>query len=86
MLSSFRLRATGIALIACAGLGAAVQAAYVALNESGTATTMKDLCAKLVALDESTRAQPNAANHTLYTAQLERQTNLMRALQGAGWL
>ena len=69
-----------------AGLGAAVQAAYVALHESGTVTTMKELCAKLVELDESTRAQPNAVNHTLYTAQLERQTNLMRALQGAGWL
>jgi xylulokinase len=69
-----------------AGLGAAIQAAYVAMNESGKTTSMTELCAKLVTLDESTRVQPSAANHTLYAAQLERQMNLTRALQSGGWL
>ncbi len=69
-----------------AGLGAAIQAAYVALNESGTATTMGALCARLVQLDNSTRCAPDASRHALYQQQLTRQMELTRALQSAGWL
>ena len=69
-----------------AGLGAAIQAAYVALNESGTSTTLGALCARLVQLDDSTRCAPDASRHALYTQQLTRQMDLTRALQSAGWL
>ncbi len=69
-----------------AGLGAAIQAAYVALTESGTATTMPALCARLVQLDDTTRCAPDATRHALYTQQLTRQTALTRALQSSGWL
>jgi xylulokinase len=69
-----------------AGLGAAIQAAYVALAESGEATTMPELCSRLVQLDDSTRCEPDGANHALYSDQLARQMNLTRALHGAGWL
>ena len=69
-----------------AGLGAAIQAAYVALNDSGHSTTMGALCARLVQLDDSTRCTPDAGRHALYAQQLARQMELTRALQSAGWL
>ena len=69
-----------------AGLGAAIQAAYVVLNESGQSTSMSALCAQLVQLDDSTRCTPDAGRHTLYAQQLTRQMDLTRALQSAGWL
>ncbi len=69
-----------------AGLGAAIQAAYVALTESGKSTTMSALCAKLVQLDDSTRCTPDAGRHAIYAEQLTRQMSLTRALQSAGWL
>ncbi len=69
-----------------AGLGAAIQAAYVVLNESGQYTTMGSLCARLVQLDDSTRCTPDEGRHALYAQQLTRQMDLTRALQSAGWL
>ena len=69
-----------------AGLGAAIQAAYVALAENEKPVTMKDLCSRLVQLDDSTRCAPDAARHALYAQQLTRQMDLTRTLQGAGWL
>lgn len=69
-----------------AGLGAAIQAACVSLTESGKSTTMGDLTARLVKLDDSTRCTPDAGRHALYAQQLKRQTDLTRALKSAGWL
>jgi xylulokinase len=69
-----------------AGLGAAIQAAYVALTESGQAVTMPDLCNRLVQLDDSTRCTPGAANHAIYKDQLARQMHLTRTLHDTGWL
>ena len=69
-----------------AGLGAAIQAAHVALTESGHAQSMRELCARLVQLDDTTRCAPDAARHALYAGQLTRQMELTRALQGTGWL
>jgi xylulokinase len=69
-----------------AGLGAAIQAAYVALRESGNAVTMSELTARLVALDESARVTPDRERHAMYSQQLTRQTALTRALQAGGWL
>ncbi|HEX2749910.1 MAG TPA: xylulokinase [Verrucomicrobiales bacterium] len=69
-----------------AGLGAAVQAAYVSLTESGKGVSMGDLTARLVQLDDSTRCAPDAGRHALYAGQLTRQMDLTRALKSAGWL
>lgn len=61
-----------------AGLGAAIQAAFVKLG----ATAYEELCARLVVLDESTRCVPDAGNAAHYAEQLERQMNLTNALFG----
>jgi xylulokinase len=69
-----------------AGLGAAIQAAYVALHESGNRVTMPELTDRLVQLDDSSRCAPDAGRHALYSRQLARQMALTSALQSAGWL
>ncbi|MDB6133250.1 MAG: xylulokinase [Verrucomicrobiales bacterium] len=69
-----------------AGLGAALQAAYVAVSEAGQQLTLADITARLVSLDETTRALPNPALADLYAAQLERQMGLTRSLKSEGWL
>lgn len=65
-----------------AGLGAAVQAAHAAGEGSG----YKDLCARLVAVDESSRCQPIADNAEFYRGQLDRQMKLTRDLSEKSWL
>ena len=69
-----------------AGLGAALQAAYVVLNESGQPTTFAQLATRLVQVDQSSRAEPNAAHTSFYAAQLERQMDLTGVLASAGYL
>jgi len=66
-----------------AALGSAIQAAYA---QAGGKESYEDLCARLVTLDESTRCAPNAENHELYKAQLDRQMDLTGRLQQTGWL
>ncbi|MDB6073006.1 MAG: Xylulose kinase, partial [Verrucomicrobiaceae bacterium] len=66
-----------------AALGSAIQAAYA---QAGGKVSYDELCSKLVALDESTRCTPNAENHELYKAQLERQMDLTGRLEQTGWL
>lgn len=69
-----------------ASLGAAIQAASVVLKESGTKTSITELCARLVTIDPSTRAEPNSTSAAFYAEQLERQLDLTRCLAGAGYL
>ncbi len=69
-----------------AGLGAAIQAAYVVLQESGQGISMGELTDRLVCLDDSTRQVPDEGRHALYKTQLERQMALTRGLQSSGWL
>ena len=66
-----------------AALGSAIQAAY---TQAEGKTSYDELCGRLVALDESTRCSPNAANHELYKVQLDRQMELTGRLQQTGWL
>ena len=66
-----------------AALGAAIQAAYA---QAGGKVSYDDLCTRFVALDESTRCTPDAGNHELYKAQLDRQMDLTGRLQQTGWL
>jgi xylulokinase len=61
-----------------AGLGAAIQAAFVKLGN----VSYEDLCGRLVDLDESTRCVPNAQNVAHYADQLNQQMELTNTLFG----
>jgi xylulokinase len=73
-----------------AALGAAIQALYARTNEGCEAGEEKvsyaTLCDRLVALDESTRCQPDPASAAFYAEQLERQMELTGRLNQVGWL
>ena len=69
-----------------AALGAAVQAAFAALSAQGQATTFRELCGRLVQLDEPTRCEPEKAHAEVYSRQLSRQTELTSRLHAAGYL
>ena len=69
-----------------AGLGGALQAAYVVQQASGAAVTLSGLADRLVSLDESTRAMPDAGLKDLYEGQLDRQMRLTQSLKSTGWL
>ncbi len=47
-------------------VGAAIQAVWASHKQTGITSRIEDLCDKFLALDESTRAIPNAANVELY--------------------
>lgn len=64
-----------------ASLGAAIQAAHAAGQGS-----YSELCARLVALEESTRCQPNPDNADLYHEKLACQAGLTQTLKDAGCL
>ncbi|MFT4546508.1 MAG: xylulokinase [Verrucomicrobiales bacterium] len=66
-----------------AGLGAAIQAAFTVL---GGERDYADLCAQLVAVDESSRCTPDDATKVHYAEQLDRQMTLTRNLADAGQL
>jgi xylulokinase len=66
-----------------AALGAAIQAAHVSGSLPGSLT---DLCARWVALDESTRCAPDSGRSALYSEQLNRQLDLTGTLRGASYL
>ena len=65
-----------------AGLGGAIQAAHAAGEGSGYA----DLCARLVAVDESSRCVPDQDNAAFYAEKLDRQMKLTRDLAAGDWL
>ena len=69
-----------------AGLGAALQAAYVVQHEADSSVTLGGLADRLVSLDESTRALPDAGLKGLYASQLDRQMRLTQSLKSTGWL
>ena len=69
-----------------AGLCGALQAAYVVQQASGAAVTLSGLADRLVSLDESTRAMPDAGLKDLYEGQLDRQMRLTQSLKSTGWL
>ena len=69
-----------------AALGAALQGGFAWHAASGTPTTFRDLCARLVKLDPSTRAEPVAEHREIYAQALTRQSDLTRRLHAAGYL
>ncbi|HEX8297329.1 MAG TPA: xylulokinase [Chthoniobacteraceae bacterium] len=69
-----------------AALGSAIQGAYATLAATGKATTFRELCARIVRLDDSTRCQPDEDSRELYTKLLSRQGDLTRRLHAVGYL
>ncbi len=69
-----------------AGLGAAIQAAYVTQLELGAASTYEELTDRLVETDENTRCEPDSGRTALYAEKLDGQLELTRRLNEAGWL
>ncbi|MEZ5300748.1 MAG: xylulokinase [Verrucomicrobiales bacterium] len=69
-----------------AGLGGAIQAAHAALAADGQPVEYPELCARLAQTDPAGRAEPDAKNADFYAGQLERQVDLTRKLNAAGYL
>ena len=69
-----------------AALGSAIQAAATANTVAGKAAGLRDLAARLVTLDESTRATPGKVEKALYAELLARQSGMTRKLHSAGYL
>jgi len=69
-----------------AALGAAVQAAFALLHRDGKISRYEELTSRLVALDESTRCKPNAANVSLYAERLNKLSGLTRRLHEVEYL
>jgi xylulokinase len=69
-----------------AALGAAIQGAYTCLVAHGQQATFRELCGRIVKLDESSRCEPNSDHKSTYTQLLTRQGDLTRRLHAAGYL
>jgi xylulokinase len=69
-----------------AALGAAIQGAYASITANGQNATFRELCARIVKVDEGTRAEPDPDTRDIYTRQLSRQSDLTRRVQAAGYL
>ncbi len=77
----FGVPVVGLATAEGAGLGGAIQAAYA--DGKGS---YEELCGRLVALDESTRCEPDAETAELYREKLDKQIALTTVLRDAGLL
>ncbi len=69
-----------------AALGAAIQAGYACLTANGQTSSFRDLCGKIVRLDDATRAEPELEHQEVYARRLTRQSDLTRRLHAAGYL
>jgi xylulokinase len=69
-----------------AALGAAIQGAYACLIAHGQSATFRELCARIVTVDDATRCEPNAAHQETYNNLLTRQGDLTRRMHAAGYL
>jgi len=77
----FGVPVVGLATAEGACLGAAIQAAFA--DGRGA---YEELCGRLVALDESTRCEPDPDTSVVYGEKLRRQDELTGALKEDGWL
>ena len=66
-----------------AAVGAAIQAIWAAHKHAGTPVNIVDLCDRYLALDETTRAKPNAVNVALYARMQTLHDRLANDLGGA---
>ena len=67
-------------------MGAAIQGGYASLAANGQPVTFRDLCAKIVTVDASTRAEPTESHRDIYVQALMRQTDLTRRMHAGGYL
>jgi xylulokinase len=69
-----------------AALGSAIQAAYAAQAAQGKPVTFRELCTRVVQVDNHTRCLPNEDNTEMYTSLLARQSEITRRLHAGGLL
>jgi xylulokinase len=69
-----------------AALGAAIQGAFAWHAANGKPVTFRELCGRIVALDDTTRAEPAAGHRETYAQLLTRQGDLTRRLHATGYL
>jgi xylulokinase len=69
-----------------AGLGAALQAGWAWGLERGTGTTLEDISARLVVLDESSRTEPDPVACAVYAERLAQSETLIKTLREANLL
>jgi xylulokinase len=69
-----------------AALGAAIQAGFAQHAATGQSVTFRELCKRIVKLDEDSRAEPDAAHKEIYLEALTRQGDLTRRLHASGYL
>jgi xylulokinase len=69
-----------------AALGAAIQGAYAWMVANGQQATFRELCGRIVKVDDATRSEPNPTNREVYTQALTRQGDLTRRLHASGYL
>jgi len=69
-----------------AALGAAIQGAFAWHAASGKPATFRDLCARIVKVDASSRSEPDPDHREIYEQLLSRQSDLSRRLHAAGYL
>lgn len=69
-----------------AALGAAIQGGFAWHAANGQPTTFRELCGRIVKLDESTRVEPKEEHRALYNQLLGRQGDLTRRLHAVGYL
>ncbi len=69
-----------------AALGAAIQGAFAWHAANGKPTTFRELCGRIVKLDDTTRTEPNDEHRDTYAQLLTRQGDLTRRLHAAGYL
>jgi xylulokinase len=66
-----------------AAAGAAIQALWAFRKQAGTPVSIEDLCDRYIALDESTRAKPDAGRVAMYRTMQGLHNALVRDLGGA---
>jgi xylulokinase len=69
-----------------AALGAAIHGAFGWHAANGKPATFRELCGRIVKLDDSCRTEPNEEHKEVYAALLTRQGDLTRRLHTAGYL
>ncbi|MEM0896847.1 MAG: xylulokinase [Verrucomicrobiota bacterium] len=79
---AFGVPVVGLATSEGAALGGAIQAAYARKRADGEEESYESLCGRLVALDETTRCDPQDAEKALYADKLDHQMELTRKMFG----
>jgi xylulokinase len=69
-----------------AALGAAIQSAYVWHSAHGKPTTYRELCTRIVEVDNHTRCAPDPTHEEKYQRLLARQGDITRRLHAGGLL